>query len=102
MLFYARSDTHFLLYVFDCLRNELLDHADGQPNSIRTVLHHSATTALNVHVNEDFSKESAHFLARKWNKGLWGKQLAVYEAVYEWRVRVAREEDESVRCVFFG
>ncbi|KAG9046000.1 exosome nuclease subunit [Tulasnella sp. UAMH 9824] len=99
MLFYARSDTHFLLYVFDCLRNELLDQANGQPNNILDVLHNSATTALNVHVNEDFSKESAHFLARKWNKGLWGKHLAIYEAVYEWRVRVAREEDESVRYV---
>ncbi|KAG8929045.1 exosome nuclease subunit [Tulasnella sp. 417] len=99
MLFYARSDTHFLLYVADCLRNELLDQAHGQPNNILDVLHNSTTTALNVHLNEDFSKESAHFLARKWNKGLWGKQLAVYEALYEWRVRVAREEDESIRYV---
>ncbi|KAG9019905.1 exosome nuclease subunit [Tulasnella sp. 427] len=99
MLCYARSDTHFLLYVFDCLRNELLDRAQGQPNDIQTVLRNSATTALNFHVNEDFSKEGAHLLARKWNKGLWGKSLAIYEAIWDWRVQVAREEDESVRYV---
>ena len=36
MFYYARSDTHFLLYIYDHLRNELAElsaanHPDGKP-----------------------------------------------------------------------
>ena len=33
MLLYARSDTHYLLYIYDCLRNALLDRATSQAHS---------------------------------------------------------------------
>lgn len=28
MFFYARSDTHFLLYIYDMIRNELVEKSD--------------------------------------------------------------------------
>ncbi|KAG8907725.1 exosome nuclease subunit [Tulasnella sp. 403] len=96
MLFYARSDTHFLLFVYDSLRNALLKRS---PQSIHNVLRHSASTAQNVYESEDTSLDAAHHLMRKWNKGLWGKQLAVFEAIFQWRDRIARQEDESIKYV---
>lgn len=102
MLFYARSDTHFLLFVYDNLQNELLERSGGRSDTLQTVWSKSATTALNLYQKETVNQESAWALARKWNKGLYGKQQAIFEAVYMWRDRVAREEDESPRYVTFG
>lgn len=102
MLFYARSDTHFLLFVYDNLRNELLERSGGKPDTLQTVWSKSATTALNLYEKETVNQESAWALARKWNKGLYGKQQVIFEAVYMWRDQVAREEDENPRYATFA
>ena len=121
MLKYARADTHFLLHVYDNLRNALLDRAvsrSASPTSragspmapdafVREVLSRSAETALRVYAPEPYDEEGGigvggwDTLARKWNKpalgidGVPGVQLEVFRAVHIWRDRVAREEDES-------
>ncbi|KAI0030263.1 ribonuclease H-like domain-containing protein [Vararia minispora EC-137] len=82
MLHYARSDTHFLLFVYDNLRNALLDRALSRSQSraqspqqastsraaspgavllapdtfVREVLARSAETALRVYVREQYSE----------------------------------------------
>ncbi|KAJ3998803.1 ribonuclease H-like domain-containing protein [Lentinula boryana] len=94
MLDYARSDTHFLLYIYDNLRNALLDRAvspselsvaaeDTSRSSqayppaqalIRQVLAKSEATALRVYEKERYDMEGGSggngwdTLARKWNK----------------------------------
>ena len=121
MLKYARADTHFLLHVYDNLRNALLDRAvsrSASPTSragspmapdafVREVLSRSAETALRVYAPEPYDEEGGtgvggwDTLARKWNKpalgidGVPGVQREVFRAVHIWRDRVAREEDES-------
>ena len=121
MLKYARSDTHFLLYVYDNLRNALLDRAvsrsaspesrAGSPSAsdafVREVLSRSADTALRTYSLEPYDAEGGtgqngwDTLARRWNKpmlgvdGVPGVQREVFRAVHVWRDRVAREEDES-------
>ncbi|EMD39730.1 hypothetical protein CERSUDRAFT_112032 [Gelatoporia subvermispora B] len=97
MLQYARSDTHFLLYIYDNLRNALLDRAQSRAQSpsasastppspagadtdpahalVREVLARSATTALRVYEKERYDPDQGlgpggwDTLARKWNKG---------------------------------
>ncbi|KZT11760.1 uncharacterized protein LAESUDRAFT_733747 [Laetiporus sulphureus 93-53] len=99
MLAYARSDTHFLLFIFDNLRNALLDRGQslsssqscaetpsastslsGAPTTdpqalIREVLSRSETTALRVYAKEGYDAAGGtgpggwDNLARKWNKG---------------------------------
>lgn len=90
MLAYARSDTHFLLYIYDNLRNALLDRGQsasraGTPPSaqqappadalVREVLARSEETALRVYEKEVYDSEEGSgpggwdTLARKWNKG---------------------------------
>jgi exosome complex exonuclease RRP6 len=121
MLKYARADTHFLLYVYDNLRNALLDRAvsraasptsrAGSPTApdafVREVLSRSAETALRVYSPESYDPEGGtglngwDTLARRWNKPALGVdgspsvQREVFRAVHVWRDRVARDEDES-------
>ena len=122
MLKYARADTHFLLHVYDNLRNALLDRAisrsaspttsrAGSPTAldvfVREVLSRSKETALRAYSLEPYDAEGGtgpngwDTLTRRWNKpalgidGVPGVQREVFRAVHVWRDRVAREEDES-------
>lgn len=98
MLQYARSDTHFLLFIYDNLRNALLDrsqsraqspsatpgahisrgatpHTDPRYTFVREVLSRSEETALRVCERDVYDRENGagpggwDTLARKWNKG---------------------------------
>ncbi|KAJ7499560.1 hypothetical protein FB451DRAFT_1073819 [Mycena latifolia] len=89
MLQYARSDTHFLLFIYDNLRNALLDRAvssrspsPAPPSNtppaqalLRQALARSEETALRTYEKEAYDTERGggsggwDTLARKWNKG---------------------------------
>ncbi|KAJ7638309.1 ribonuclease H-like domain-containing protein [Roridomyces roridus] len=126
MLQYARSDTHFLLFIYDNLRNALLDRAlsraqsqsrspspssrttPSQQTLIRQALSRSEETASRVYERNGSSGWDT--LASKWNKGALvaaaetprGRetlQRAVYRCVHAWRDMVARADDESTRYV---
>ena len=127
MLDYARSDTHFLLFIYDNLRNALLDRSRSRSSSpsssshkpqhalLTQVLTRSAETSLRVYVKEPYDAADGSgpggwdTLAKKWNKGalmaggpgvgIGAMQREVYVRVHGWRERVAREEDESTRYV---
>ncbi|KIM28466.1 hypothetical protein M408DRAFT_308391 [Serendipita vermifera MAFF 305830] len=115
MLHYARSDTHFLLFVYDQLREALLEKSKSSnsessggtssiPSFVRTVLKNSETTSLREFVREQYDAENGEGmrgwagLVRKWNKRsllVDGLQRRLFLAVHKWRDEVAREEDES-------
>lgn len=48
MLEYAQADTHYLLYVYDRLRADLFDAANGQSNLIQLVWSKSKDLCLKV------------------------------------------------------
>ena len=48
MLKYAQADTHYLLYVYDRLRADLFDAANGQSNLIQVVWSKSKDLCLKV------------------------------------------------------
>lgn len=98
MLAYARSDTHFLLFIYDNLRNALVDrassHASEIPQSqtntsslnldrryslLREVLSRSEETSLRLHQSENYDEEEGSgpggwdTIARKWNKMTFAK-----------------------------
>ena len=103
MLYYARSDTHFLLFIYDNMRNALLERAQGRPDLVRDVLTKSEDTSLRIYEREVYDREHGtgpngwEALARKWSKNFTGIQMSVYRAIHAWRDQVAREEDESLR-----
>jgi exosome complex exonuclease RRP6 len=116
MLVYARSDTHFLIYIYDHLRNALVAPRSPQaqsqhPTPLLDVLRRSADTALRTYVSETYDAIGGtgvggwDSLSRKWNRssGVGGDvQTAVFKAVHRWRDDVGRSEDESTRCVVFA
>lgn len=118
MMRYARSDTHFLLYIYDELRNALLlrssrtptpeaDEAEGiKPNpqrAIREVLNRSAETALKLYQREGYDHEKglgqngwANLAKKHFKKErLESQDGAVFRALHAFRDKLARELDES-------
>jgi exosome complex exonuclease RRP6 len=121
MLLYARSDTHFLLYIYDNLRNTLLDRVQTSPSEppsslstnrdpahalVYEVLSRSEETALRLFEKEVYDAEGGgpggwDNLAKKWNKVMLADsapnsvEREIYKRLHVWRDQVAREEDES-------
>jgi exosome complex exonuclease RRP6 len=101
---YARSDTHFLLYVFDCLRNELVENShDGEDGDlIARVLRESKRYQMQRYENPFYDSENG-LGSMGWYKQLFRapallskQQFAVFKAVHQWRDNLARAEDESL------
>jgi len=114
MLLYARSDTHFLLYIYDNLRNALNAPRTPPPglqmqaaSPLLEVIKRSSDTALRTYIREVYDSENGsgpggwEALGRKWNKNLGGGGVKgiVFRAVHKWRDETAREEDESTRYI---
>jgi len=101
MLFYARSDTHFLLYVYDRLRESLLERCQGAENLLRKALRNSEETSLKEFHREAYDAKNGEGsrgwggVLRWYNKRLTFVQREVFLAMHAWRDKVAREEDEN-------
>ncbi|GAC94329.1 likely nuclear exosome component [Pseudozyma hubeiensis SY62] len=114
MLYYARSDTHTLLYIYDNLRHELME--SGGVDAIREVFVRSRDVATATYAKEEWDGEgeTREGWRSVWRK--WGGEAAVgteerqelaqmkkeerlVRALHRWRDGVAREEDESPRYV---
>ncbi|KAL2268339.1 hypothetical protein VTJ83DRAFT_3185 [Remersonia thermophila] len=104
MFYYARSDTHYLLYIYDMLRNELVELAAknaSDESPIERVLRKSREVALSRYENLWFDPETGAgnrgwFNSLLKSSSLYNReQFAVYKAVYKWRDDIARKEDES-------
>ncbi|CAB4490113.1 unnamed protein product [Rhizophagus irregularis] len=101
MLYYARSDTHYLLYICDRMRNELIAKSE---NLLRVTLERSAETSLKTYkkivYDEDGEGPGGYMrLQAKWKTSFDYQQFAVFKALHAWRDRIAREEDESTGYV---
>ncbi|KAG0238407.1 exosome nuclease subunit [Actinomortierella wolfii] len=106
MLEYARSDTHFLLYIYDRMRNSLLERGNPTTHNLMwAVLKRSEETSLRKYEKEVYDAEGGdgpngwRLLYSKWNRALDRQQFAVFLALHAWRDQTAREEDESIRYV---
>ncbi|KAK0260402.1 hypothetical protein B0A54_01853 [Friedmanniomyces endolithicus] len=107
---YARSDTHYLLYIFDEMRNELIQRSDlTRPNhegdKLWDVLQKSSETALRRYEHPIYDTELGqgpvgwYKLLDRTPALLSREQFAVFRAVHKWRDDVAREQDDSVHFV---
>ncbi|KJZ77592.1 hypothetical protein HIM_02769 [Hirsutella minnesotensis 3608] len=109
MMYYARSDTHFLLYIYDCLRNELIaasNRSDPETDYIGRVLQRSRDLALSRHEHPDYDEETGqgsrgwyNFILKQAHLGFDGEQFAIFRALWKWRDETARQEDESPNYV---
>lgn len=109
-LHYARADTHYLLHCYDRVRQELaqighisaisphlvVDLPMGNPGgALGTVLERSRQLCLQMYEKELLKKDSFMALYDRINKNFNDEQMSVFCALYEWRDKIARDEDES-------
>ena len=108
MFNYARSDTHFLLHIYDNMRNELIDKSDlSQQDSdlIEIVMDRSKDETLQRYERPFYDAQRGSGPMGWYNMLcrtpalLNQEQFAVFREVHQWRDRIAREEDESVHVV---
>ncbi|KAG6193435.1 hypothetical protein E4U27_007760 [Claviceps purpurea] len=109
MLYYARSDTHYLLYIYDCVRNELVDRSDRsdpETDLINSALERSRELSLSRYDHPDYSEATGegsrgwyNHIMRQGHLALNSEQFAVFRALWRWRDDTARKEDESPNFV---
>ncbi|EGF78021.1 hypothetical protein BATDEDRAFT_27210 [Batrachochytrium dendrobatidis JAM81] len=105
MVHYARMDTHYLLYIFDRMRNELLNKSNPETHNLMHVtLERSGLTSLNTYQKAPYCKDGLspngwRSLLNRLKISFNEENLAVFKAIHEWRDRIARKEDESLRFV---
>ncbi|KAG9132119.1 hypothetical protein Leryth_025189 [Lithospermum erythrorhizon] len=95
---YAREDTHYLLYIYDLMRKELLSlDADSEcpGTSLLEVYKRSYSTCMLLYEKDLLTDSSFRSVYGVPGAGLSAEQLAVVSALCQWRDVVARSEDES-------
>lgn len=99
MVKYARQDTHYLLYIYDRMQNDLLSKGNASQNLLRSVIGKSNLVCLKKYEKPVLDKESHLQLIRKTNLVLNNRQLHALEQIYRWRDKTARDEDESTAYI---
>lgn len=99
MVKYAREDTHYLLYIYDRMRNELLRRSNSQNNVLYSVINRSKEICTKTYEKPIYKKHDYLKLCKKFRKPLNVQQLHCLNLLYEWRDHLARQEDESVGYV---
>lgn len=95
LITYARQDTHYLLYIHDLLRQELLKRANGQTNLLLNVYQSSTEICKRRYVKVKLTPDSHMELYRKSKRIFDNRQLYAFKELFAWRDSIARSEDES-------
>nr|CAD7456538.1 unnamed protein product [Timema tahoe] len=93
---YAREDTHYLLYIYDTMKNALLDAANGKTNILESVLQQSTEICKKRYWKPILTEDSHMGVYRHSKKLFDNQQMFALKELYRWRDKVAREEDESI------
>ncbi|KAM9521449.1 exosome complex component 10 [Guaruba guarouba] len=99
MLQYARDDTHYLLYIYDKVREALWEKGNELPTQLEIVWQRSKDICLKKYIKPLFTDESYLELYRRQKKHLNTQQLSAFRLLFAWRDKTARQEDESTGYV---
>ena len=97
MVRYAREDTHYLLHIYDRLRNELIKQGENgaaTPSPIQLVYEKSKLLCKKVYRKPAFFSKGFLNICQS-NSHLSSKQMKALHDLFMWRDRMAREADES-------
>lgn len=98
-LFYARCDTHYLLFIYDIMRQELINQGikNGlkQNDLLKSAYNKSREVTLQVY-SKPILKDNNYYILTSKNKQLMNEtRYRVLLDMLQWRDDVAREEDEN-------
>lgn len=104
MIQYARADTHFLLYIYDILRNKLIEKG-----SLQDVLYESRRVACRRFEYNKFRKDLNEWPGEQLGLGSISRMMLQYnlplskrallDSLLIWRDKLARTADESPRFI---
>ena len=95
MLKYARMDTHFLLFIYDKIRELLRERDAGGDRLLRSTLSMSMQVAQLRYEKPVFSVDSYLSVLNRSGRIMSPGQTGVFAALFAWRDELARERDES-------
>lgn len=90
-ILYARQDTHYLLYIYDVMKNALLDIGYVTTANVYITSQNICKT-----IYEKPKSTKSIVLYNRINRHFDDIQLKVFHALVEWRDEMARECDESL------
>lgn len=101
MIKYARRDTHYLLYIYDCLRLDLIQFEKSQNSEsqegeiLRKVFEESQKVALNTYkLPEKYNKQYYTLMGSQ--RFVWDDlRMELFTGLWEWRTELAKAEDEN-------
>ncbi|KAF4952722.1 hypothetical protein FSARC_12584 [Fusarium sarcochroum] len=109
MMYYARSDTHYLLYIYDRVRNELVaasDKVDLEKDYIGRALDSSREQSLSRYEHPGYDEVTGEgsrgwygYVFKNSHLAFDSEQFTVFKALWKWRDDTARKEDESTNYV---
>ncbi|XP_065221172.1 exosome complex component 10 homolog isoform X2 [Planococcus citri] len=95
---YARSDTHYLLYVYDRIRNDLIDKDCGDTKLVESIFNR-ASDICKKRYEKPNDEVGLTKMIKDCKRNLDNRQLFALRHLYLWRDEIARKEDESLRFV---
>ncbi|KAL9651828.1 hypothetical protein ABK040_000176 [Willaertia magna] len=98
MVKYAREDTHYLLYLYDRLCNDILQDKKSGIEKMEDVLQRSRELCMRRFEKELFTETSYLSVLNRFTRNS-NVNEKVFRVLYRWRDTVARKEDESIRYV---
>lgn len=94
---YARQDTHYLLYIYDIQRNQLIRHNESSLHSLHTVYDNGRHNCKLIYTKRKPVNEVK--FCKRFENLLNNQQLQVLKLLVQWREAFARENDESLDYV---
>uniref|UniRef100_A0A182STN4 Exosome complex component 10 homolog n=1 Tax=Anopheles maculatus TaxID=74869 RepID=A0A182STN4_9DIPT len=89
---YARKDTHYLLYIYDKMKNELLDKGEGL---LQTVFDKSTFICKQRYQKPTMNEDTVMNIYRRSRYVFDHRQMYAFREILYWRDQMARLEDES-------
>ncbi|XP_055593359.1 exosome component 10-like [Uranotaenia lowii] len=89
---YARKDTHYLLYIYDCMRNELIQKG---PALLQTVYNKATFLCKQRYVKPIINEDTIMSVYRRSKHVFDQRQMYAFREILYWRDKMARQEDES-------
>lgn len=95
MIKYAREDTHYLLHIYDLMRERLLSASSNEDDHLLEVYKRSYDICIHLYQKELLTDTSFLHVYGLQEAEFDSKQLSVAYELYAWRDKIARDEDES-------
>ncbi|XP_029707642.2 exosome complex component 10 [Aedes albopictus] len=89
---YARKDTHYLLYIYDRMRNELIEKG---ASFLPTVYNRSTFLCKQRYVKPLINEDAIMNIYRRSKHVFDQRQMYAFREILYWRDKIARQEDES-------